>query len=268
MTDRIDNLLRLLGVEANDASRAALWNGHETVLAGMVQMLDHPSVEHTWKMMRTRWRNHMLKTDNDPVYVGLPGFVRQPTFLETFDVNFGPRLAGRRDSFRTIFETLLASAEPAPLIVETGCLRIPGNWELDGQSTFQFDEFARHQNGVVMTVDLTPESVDTARRACSPRTSVILNDSVIFLHQLSAVSKRRINLLYLDSFDCNPENWMPSAIHHMKELTAAWPLLGPGSIVCVDDYGGGEGKGTLLDDLFLNLNIPVLAEGLQKAWLL
>ena len=50
------------------------------------------------------------------------------------------------------------------------------------------------------------------------------------------------SLLYLDSFDLDPDNPTPSAIHHVLELLAARPLLGPGTVVVVDDYGvGGDG---------------------------
>ena len=268
MADNIDGFLRAVGLEPSDENRAILVTKHENMLAALVQMFDDPQVEHTWKMMRTRWREWEVRSDNNPAYVGLPRFARKATFLETFEANFAPRLGPRRDTFRRIFERLAARGRSRTMIVETGCLRIPGNWELDGQSTFQFDEFAHHHGGIVFSVDLTPESVDTARRACSPRTSVVLSDSVTFLHQLSTISKERIDLLYLDSFDVVPGNYLPSAIHHIKELTAAWPLLAPGSIVCVDDYGGGEGKGTLIDDFFRNLGVPAITEGVQKAWVL
>ncbi len=52
-------------------------------------------------------------------------------------------------------------------------------------------------------------------------------------------------LEYLDRSDP-----MPSAIHHLMELTAARSHIGPGTIVCVDEYEVGEqrgGKDLLLD---------------------
>ena len=62
---------------------------------------------------------------------------------------------------------------------------------------------------------------------------------------------------------------MPSAIHHLMELTAARPLIGPGTIVCVDDYAVGEqrgGKGLLLDKFFTDIRAEVFHSGYQKAW--
>jgi hypothetical protein len=74
--------------------------------------------------------------------------------------------------------------------------------------------------------------------------------------------------VYLDSFDLNPAAPLPSAIHHALELTAARSLIGPGTIVCVDDYGIGSegGKGMILDKFFSSIRANVLYCGYQKVW--
>jgi len=78
-------------------------------------------------------------------------------------------------------------------------------------------------------------------------------------------------LLYLDSFDLDRDNPLPSAIHHAMELTAARPLIGPGTVVCVDDYcigGVAGGKGLILDKFFTSIRAEVLHSGYQKIWLM
>jgi hypothetical protein len=86
---------------------------------------------------------------------------------------------------------------------------------------------------------------------------------------LGALIDRPANLLYLDSYDLDPQNPMPSAIHHAMELMAAQRLIGPGTIVCVDDYGVGPkagGKGLVLDLYFSAIRAEALYSGYQKMW--
>ena len=46
------------------------------------------------------------------------------------------------------------------------------------------------------------------------------------------------------------------------------PLIGPGALVCVDDYGFGEagGKGMILDMFFSTVRAEVAYSGYQKVW--
>jgi hypothetical protein len=132
-----------------------------------------------------------------------------------------------------------------------------------------FDALVRNRHGVLLSIDITPESIESARRACSSATQLICNDSIAALHALSQIVHEPVSLLYLDSFDLDRSDPMPSAVHHLMELTAARPLIGPGTIVCVDDYEIGEqrgGKGLLLDKFFSEIRAEVIYCGYQKAW--
>jgi hypothetical protein len=56
-----------------------------------------------------------------------------------------------------------------------------------------------------------------------------------------ATSGERIGLLYLDSLDM--ESRQPYQSHSLREFLAALPMLGPGSVVLLDDdLVGWEGK--------------------------
>ena len=209
------------------------------------------------------------RKDADPAFVSVPELDQSLPFEQQFSRFFQPRLNKRADGFATLFQALTRHARP--LIIETGCLRSPGNWEGDGQSSFMFDALARDRQSQFLSIDLLVESIDTARRACSSAANFICNDSVAALHALSQLMRGPAGLLYLDSFDVDAANPLPSAIHHAMELTAARPLIGPGTIVCVDDYClGGEagGKGLILDKFFTSIRAEVLHSGYQKIWLL
>jgi len=107
-------------------------------------------------------------------------------FDEQYRRYFRPRLDKRAEGFDMLFQSLQALRRSL-LIVETGTLRLPGNWEGDGQSTFMFDALVRESGGVLISIDVTNESVDSARKACSSATQLITNDSVSALHALTQV---------------------------------------------------------------------------------
>jgi hypothetical protein len=265
--EEVDRLLEQMCIPVSALSLRGITENPDVFLGAMVALLaERPDWEIAYKMLRTRWRK-FGSLSNNPEYVQLSGYDRKLTFMEQFESWFEPRLGVRADTFRLLFEEVIKRKVTDLLVVETGCIRIPGNWQFDGQSSFMFDELIAYEGGMFFTVDCTSESADTARQACSPHTCVVLNDSVAFLYKLSRICSRKVSLLYLDSFDVDPANPLPSAIHHIKELTAAWPMIGPGSVICCDDYGGGQGKGMIIDDFMSNiLGTKVLFQGVQKAW--
>jgi hypothetical protein len=207
------------------------------------------------------------RKDADPTFVGISDLDESLPFEQQFQHFFRPRLGKRAEGFASLFAAL--AARTRPLIIETGCLRTLDNWEGDGQSSFVFDALVRDRQGQFLSIDASVESIATARSACSSAANFICNDSVSALHALSQLVRGPTDLLYLDSFDLDSANPLPSAIHHAMELTAARPLIGSGTIVCVDDYcvvGEPGGKGLILDMFFTSIRAEVLHSGYQKIW--
>ncbi len=203
-----------------------------------------------------------------PEALGLPPTVATERFAEAFAAHYAPRLAERAEGFAALFATLAGQPGP-PLILETGTLRLAGNWAGDGQSTFLFDHFVRDRAGVLISIDVNLDSLETARAVCSGRTQLLCNDSVMALATLAGLIARPVSLLYLDSFDLDVANPGPSAAHHAMELAAAAKLLGPGSLVAVDDYavkGLVGGKGAIVDRYMAATDAEVLYSGYQKIW--
>ena len=233
------------------------------------EMAGSPTFARLYKEARTIGAAPEDRTEADAALVGIPALDQDRPFAEQFRRHFQPRLGKRADGFAALFEALTAGP-PRPLIIETGCLRIAGNWEGDGQSSFMFDALTRAMGGAFFSIDVLAESIETARRACSSAVNLICNDSVAALYTLSQLMRGPAALVYLDSYDVDADNPMPSAIHHALELAAARPLLGPGTLVCVDDYGVGRqpgGKGLILDRFFANIRARVLYSGYQRIWL-
>ena len=210
----------------------------------------------------------------DHALVGLTAPDLDAPFAALFARDYRPRLEKRAAGFEVLFAAL--EQLPGPLLIlETGTLRQPGNWEGDGQSSYMFDVFiqaeqARRRGGTFFSIDLGLESIAAARQVCSGITNLVCNDSVLALHSLASVMPgQQASLLYLDSFDLDIADPMPSATHHMMEVAAASSLLGGGSLVAVDDYlidGQVGGKGLLVDLYMNSINAAVIHSGYQKIW--
>jgi predicted O-methyltransferase YrrM len=141
----------------------------------------------------------------------------------------------RAPSFALMINHVMPIHEP--LIVETGCARQENNFEGDGMSTTIFDTFIDYHGGEFYSVDINPDNARFAA-ANAKKANITCSDSVKFLHQQSKIwssQNRKIDLLYLDSFDLDLNNLHPSSLHHIFELTAIMPCLREGTMICVDD---------------------------------
>jgi len=186
----------------------------------------------------------------------------------------GNPVRDRATSFELIFELLDQKEDKNFLIVETGCMRADHGqlaYGDDGASTFIFDDFINYYDGEVYSVDIKPENVAHAQKMVSDKTKVICSDSVKFLWNFP--EDKKIDFLYLDSYDVRRDNPHPSQLHHVKELCAVIDKLDEGSIVCIDDHdafftGGQIGKGTYVKDFMENIGAECIHEGYQIVWVM
>lgn len=147
----------------------------------------------------------------------------------------------------------------AALIVETGS----SAWGTN--SSLLFDSYVREFGGVFFTVDVRSKAATDLRPKLSESSTAFVGDSVEFLSKFKLPEDfDRIALAYLDSYDLDIENPDPSMQHGLLEFNAIHPLLGPKSILVVDDtpveacllgeaaeahfqrYGVVPGKGALI----------------------
>lgn len=158
-------------------------------------------------------------------------------FWQYFDQSAAPHLMQRAAGFRQIFAYLDQRERPVG-IIETGCVRKDSDWG-DGKSTVLFAKYAEcHLGSVVYSVDRDPAAVALCRTLAGEVVRLHCSDSVAFLKSLAdqrPADLAAIDLLYLDSYDVDFANPLPSAIHHLKELAAIAPLLSANTLVVVDD---------------------------------
>lgn len=177
----------------------------------------------------------------------------------------------RRPGFEMLYEKVKSSQNP--LIVETGCTRQPDNWFGDGQSTVVFNKMCEMHDGTLSSVDINEAACRFARTLVGPRAHVFCGDSVKWCQEAEQIYgriNRTIDVLYLDSYDLDVNNWHPSAQHHIYELLAIKGALRPGSLVAVDDNlimnGQHVGKGTYVAEWMAKVGKKMLHQGYQWIW--
>tara|TARA_Y100000389_G_C17451340_1_gene515021 strand:+ start:1500 stop:2219 length:720 start_codon:yes stop_codon:yes gene_type:complete len=184
-------------------------------------------------------------------------------FIKFYMINFYDLLGVRRESFLTIFKLLIKKNKVSYNIVETGCMRKVTDCD-DGLSTLLFDYFVKYFSGSVTTVDLSKENCELCASYVSNKCSIYNMDSVEFLYKYKPVED--IDLLYLDSYDLDWNNPIPSALHHMKELCAIIPKLRKGCIILIDDNNKNIGKGQFVANFLDNIGAKQLFSEYQIAY--
>jgi hypothetical protein len=125
------------------------------------------------------------------------------------------------------FETAVKLFDSKPLeIIETGS----SAWGTD--STRLWDSYVSIFGGSCTSVDLSDAASKRLRFQLGRRTSLVVADSVDFLESYQGP---KVDFAYLDSWDVNPREPLPAAIHGLSEFRALYPHLKSGSLVLVDD---------------------------------
>lgn len=209
-------------------------------------------------------------------------------FWQYFESFAYPQLSHRGDTFKLAFQHLSNLQRPV-CIVETGCVRNKGTFGGEGQSTVLFDKFSECVPGsLVHSVDISEESTNMCKSIVSSRVQVHTMDSVQFLKNKCRnliAPYQQIDLLYLDSYDVNFDEPHDSAMHHMKELLAASPLISSNTLILLDDspsyatffFDKGQmklastqkigGKGKYIANYMENIGLSPIAQSYQVAWL-
>lgn len=174
-------------------------------------------------------------------------------------------LAGeqRRDTFVKAIEQ--AYAREARHIVEVGTVRVADKCP-DGLSTLIFALYCELLKIQCYSVDISKESIAQSKLAIAGhefRVNYVQADSVMFLSN----HHDPIDLLYLDSYDYEENNPLPSQLHQMAELGAAYGKLSPKALVLMDDCNiPGGGKGLLSAQFLDQRGWKLIGNGYQKLY--
>lgn len=174
----------------------------------------------------------------------------------------------RTESFQMMINHLKGIDNP--LIVETGCIREAEDYGA-GCSTEIFDQYLNENGGRFYSVDNSPTNVIFAKTQVSNKnTSIVLSDSVAFLKQFNTTllsENKKIDLLYLDSYDFYEGIEHESSLHHIFELLAISPSLSENTMVVVDDNFEDKGKGYYIKQYMDLIGNQRLYSGYQWIWM-
>lgn len=101
-------------------------------------------------------------------------------------------------------------------------------------SSLLFDGYVNSFGGSFETVDIRLQPCITLRKLCTSHTKLNCDDSVSFLKR-KALNDEKYDLVYLDSWDVDWANPVPSALHGLNEFFAISSCLKEGCILLVDD---------------------------------
>lgn len=159
-------------------------------------------------------------------------------------------------------------------IVETGCVRRRNDWSA-GMSTVLFGRYVADRSRIesrhdlrFWTVDNSSKCLDVAKRVCGDLpVNYLLSDSLIALADWT----EPIDLLYLDSLDCDPRPGSDNSAaqsHSLREFEAAFHALSRNAVIIIDDndFGNG-GKAQLTNQrLAADAEFVRLWSGKQAVW--
>jgi predicted O-methyltransferase YrrM len=192
--------------------------------------------------------------------------VQEFVYLDGWFDHYRLKLGERYPTFKVALNLLLQFG--GKHIVETGTMRLPGNWYFDGCSTYLFAEFADRYGCHLWTCDLDERTIAQARAwttTFDQRITYVCRDSIAFLSDFADT----IDLLYLDSMDCPPEGDASAAQeHNLRELLAAMPHLSRRAIVLLDDNAYPNGGKSRLSKAYLrDAGWLCLLDSRQSLWL-
>ena len=128
-----------------------------------------------------------------------------------------------RSAFKLVIEEL--NCNPA-VIVETGT----SAWGTD--STRLWARYVQNFGGELWSVDLREEARHRLKGQLKGKVNLVVGDSVEFLHE---AKYSKANLFFLDSWDVDWSDPMPSALHGLREFKEINQHLTVGDIVIIDD---------------------------------
>lgn len=160
-----------------------------------------------------------------------PKFLDSTTLVqEHFDV-----ISSNHPSRHTIQQALEKLKNQPALIIETGS----SAWGVN--SSVLFDNYVNSFGGEFQTVDLRLHPMLKLKGKLSPKSTLNCDNSVNFLKRWSLKNpNKKIDLLYLDSWDVVWNNPDPSGLHGLAEYLVAAKHLKKGSLLLIDDTPSSE----------------------------
>ena len=161
--------------------------------------------------------------------IGYKGFAKRKKFTSLESLiddhfnNYSNPNHPCRDSLTRALKML--GNQPAQ-IMETGSSAWGAN------SSMLFDSYVNSFGGSFLSVDIRINPMINLLRVCTERSKFYCNDSISFLKRLPNPG---VSLVYLDSWDVDWTNPLPSSLHGFSEFMEILYFFTPGSLLLIDD---------------------------------
>jgi hypothetical protein len=178
----------------------------------------------------------------------------------------------RAPTFKKALE-YLDRVKPSVLI-ETGTSR--GRFDInlpsicgDGASTLIFALWCSRNNAKIYTVDIDQVCIDNCKLnigalGLTDYVEFIVSDSVDFLDKCPLTN---LKFLFLDSYDFDYNDPIPSQMHHLKEYMVVKNKLNASCCILIDDCGLPHGgKGFFVEKQLVNDNFKLIQGGYQHLY--
>jgi hypothetical protein len=129
-------------------------------------------------------------------------------------------------NYQSFSDTVKLLDKKPAIIIETGS----SAWGTD--STRLWDSYVSRYGGSLVTIDVSSAASKRLKWQLGHRSELVVSDSVTYLRNYSG---SEIDFAYLDSWDVDPNDPVPSAQHGLNEFEALYPHLKLGGLVLVDD---------------------------------
>ena len=163
--------------------------------------------------------------------------------------------------------TILTQFSSNPLIVETGCLRLPDDWG-GGMSTLVYAKYIARHGGHLITIDYSEVNLDVCKEITKDYAQYITYVHADSLAYLPTITDK-IDMLYLDSMDVDPvgDATAPQE-HNLKEFKYAERNLNDRAVILLDDANfPNGGKVAKTNEYLHEQGYLLLAQRQQALWL-
>ena len=129
-------------------------------------------------------------------------------------------------TFKKLFEEMKDLKQP--YILESGIASYGTN------STYLFNEYVRKYGGFFWSVDINKNLVEKHKGNMCPASQLVCEDSVSFFTNWSKTYDVA-NVIYLDSYDLDFYNPLPSGNHGLNEYKSLIPVIKQNTLLLIDD---------------------------------
>lgn len=140
--------------------------------------------------------------------------------------------------FLSYLENTMKNSSRSFNILETGSGHTPTTETFAGMTYIFANLIKKYYGGNILTIDLNEQNLNKCKENTKDFSEFIdykLGDSVNVIRSLSDSYIKSLDLVYLDSYDLNLFDPIPSAVHHLKELLFLIDKINPNCLIAIDD---------------------------------